>query len=189
MSAIRIRILFTAMMALAAAACDTGEPLPVPATASPAISRPPAAMPGPVVAEAPVAAAAAPLSHNTQFELGDTRILFVTQFHSESELEALLHRADEIARTSPDGPGQTQIALVVHGPSIEHFRQKNYTRNKALIDLAARLDALNVMDVKICEFSLNKAGIPRSEIPAFIESVPFAPDEIRRLTEAGYVTL
>ena len=34
---------------------------------------------------------------------------------------------------------------------------------------------------------MDKNGIERSEIPAFVETVPFAPEEIERLEAEGYV--
>ena len=42
---------------------------------------------------------------------------------------------------------------------------------------------------KICETSMSSMGVERSEVPAFIESVPYAPDEIRGLGEEGYIKL
>ena len=37
--------------------------------------------------------------------------------------------------------------------------------------------------------TLNKRGVDKDDIPAFIESVPFAPDEFKRLTSEGYINL
>ena len=67
--------------------------------------------------------------------------------------------------------------------------EKNYEKNKELVDLAAKLDAFNVIDLKICEKSLSSRGVSQDEIPSFIEPVPYAPDEIKRLTEEGYINL
>lgn len=126
---------------------------------------------------------------DVQIEIGNTRYLFVLADHSTEDLKALLTRADEIAQTSLDHFGNLEIELVIHGPTVEMFTQKNYPKNKELIDLAAKLDAFNVIDLKICEKSLASRGLSRDDIPAFIESVPYAPDEIKRLTQDGYINL
>ena len=128
-------------------------------------------------------------AEDVQINIGDTRYLFVVKDHSTAELEALLERADEIARTSLDHFRDLKIEMVIHGPSVNMFTIENYEKNKKLIDLAAKLDAFNVIDLKICEKSLENEGISRDQIPAFIDSVPYAPDEIRRLSENGYINL
>jgi intracellular sulfur oxidation DsrE/DsrF family protein len=126
---------------------------------------------------------------DVQIEIGNTRYLFVMADHSTEDLKQLLIRADEITQTSLDHFDELEIALVIHGPIVEMFTEKNYQKNKELVDLAAKLDAFNVIDVKICEKSLANRGLSSKEIPSFIESVPYAPDEIKRLTADGYINL
>src|SRR5690606_6658752 len=115
------------------------------------------------------------------------RYLFVLEDHSEEELEALLRRADEVARTSLDRFDRLDIALVVHGPSVRLFTGGD--DNRELVDLAAKLAAFDVVDVKICRESLKAEGISEGRVPSFIEAVPSAPDEIARLSASGDVTL
>ena len=43
--------------------------------------------------------------------------------------------------------------------------------------------------MRICDTTMSSMGVERSEIPAFIESVPYAPDEIRRLVEKKHINL
>ncbi|MBI1732489.1 MAG: DsrE family protein [Gammaproteobacteria bacterium] len=144
----------------------------------------------PASVTAPVAAAPQPpATARTQFELGNTRYLFVLDQHDDKDLLALLQRADEIARTSLQHFGDLDIALVIHGPSVQLFTQSAYLEHRELIDLAARLDAFGVIDLKICETSLREAGIADADIPSFIERVPYAPDEMIRLTRNGYINL
>lgn len=127
--------------------------------------------------------------NDRQLEIGNTRYLFVAAEHTAEELQALLQRVDEITQSEPESHDQLDIALVIHGQNINMFTQKNYEQNKSMIDLAAKLDAFEVIDLKVCEWSMSQQGIQRSEIPSFVESVPFAPDEIKRLTAAGYINL
>jgi intracellular sulfur oxidation DsrE/DsrF family protein len=137
----------------------------------------------------PVASAEFRPAANAQVALGNTRYLFVVRDHSGAELDALLHRVDDIARESLDRFDNLRIALVIHGPAVRQFAQKNYSANRELIDLAAKLDAFEVIDVKICERSLTSEGLSKADIPSFIDPVPFAPDEIARLGTEGFVSL
>ena len=69
---------------------------------------------------------------------------------------------------------------------------RDFLKNDIFIEsrnLAAKLDAFNVIDLKICETTMNNFGITRDEVPSFIESVPFAPDEIEKLSAEGYINL
>jgi len=107
--------------------------------------------------------------------------------HSLDELRVLLDRAEELAMR-PQSPGEkASVVLVLHGPEVEFFAISNYPRYKDIVDKAARLDAFDVVDVKICRTMMEKLGVERDEIPAFIEQVPYGPGEVERLVREGYV--
>jgi hypothetical protein len=107
--------------------------------------------------------------------------------HSLEELRILLDRAEELAmRPQPQGE-QAGVVLVLHGPEVEFFAISNYPRYKDVVDQAARLDAFDVVDVKICRSMMEKLGVEREEIPAFIEQVPYGTGEVERLVREGYV--
>jgi hypothetical protein len=80
------------------------------------------------------------------------------------------------------------IAFVLHGPEVEIFFRDNYSRYKPIVDLAAKLSALNVVDIKVCRTRLRYLETDVDQLFPFVDSVPFGPDEIERLTgEAGFV--
>ena len=107
--------------------------------------------------------------------------------HSLDELRVLLERAEELAMR-PQPPGEKAgIVLVLHGPEVEFFAISNYPRYKEIVDRAARLDAFDVVDVKICRTMMEKLGVEQADIPAFIEQVPYGPGEVERLVREGYV--
>lgn len=115
--------------------------------------------------------------------------LFDIKDHSLAELNALLARAEEVSLAKADEFKDLEIVMILHGPDIKWFTQQNAGQNKQLVDLAARLDANNVIDMKVCETSLSFQGVDREDIPAFIESVPYAPKEIKRHLQGGYINL
>ncbi len=107
--------------------------------------------------------------------------------HSLDELRVLLDRAEELA-TRPQPRGRkASVVLVLHGPEVEFFAISNYSRYKDIVDQAARLDAFDVVDVKICQSMLEQLNVAQEDIPAFIEQVPYGPGEVERLVREGYV--
>ena len=128
----------------------------------------------------------------TQFNIGNKSYLFDVSDHTYEELEALLQRAAEISQLQPenyDQYDQLDIVMILHGPDIDWFTLRNYEQNRRLVDLAARLDAFEIIDMKVCETVMDMRGVRREEIPSFIEPVPYAPDEIKRLLNEGYINL
>jgi len=108
--------------------------------------------------------------------------------HSREEIMALLDRAEQIAGNQ--SPLQrTPIAVVLHGPDMRLFVKQNYDENMDIVDLARRLDTAGVIDFKACSTSAKSRGYSDEQFPSFVEMVPFAPAEIRRLRKEGYVRL
>jgi len=129
------------------------------------------------------------VSDDLQINLDKSRYLFDVTEHSVEDLLSLLNRIDEIAESGQAGYEELDIVMILHGPDINMFTYQNYDENKPLVDLAAKLDAFNIIDMKVCETSLPVVGVLRQDIPPFIESVPYAPTEKKRLTNEGYINL
>jgi len=141
------------------------------------------------VAKVPAQSQVATETTQTQFNIGNKSYLFDISNHSLEELEALLKRAEEIGRLQPSNYDGLKIVMILHGPDIDWFTQNNYEHNRQLVDLAAELDALEIIDMKVCETTMSGRGVNREDIPLFIESVPYAPDEMQRLLHEGYINL
>ncbi len=43
-------------------------------------------------------------------------------------------------------------------------------------NLAKRLDTFDIIDLKVCEITMESMEIDRNQLPPFIESDPYAPD-------------
>ena len=117
------------------------------------------------------------------------RYLFRITLHTPVEIEGLLTRAEQLAKARRPADRRAGIALVLHGPEIEIFARKNYSKYKSIVDRAARLDADGVIEVKMCQTEMRSRGIRTEDVPAFIEFVPYGPDEEERLQRRGYVYL
>lgn len=128
-------------------------------------------------------------SPQTQFTIGNKSYLFDISNHNIEELEALLRRAQDVTQLDSSNYGDLEIVMILHGPDIDWFTQQNYERNLELVDLAAKLDAFDIIDMKVCETAMSARGVKREDIPSFIETVPYAPDEMQRLLDEGYINL
>jgi hypothetical protein len=106
--------------------------------------------------------------------------------HTLAELKQLLEQAEKIANGGTEYNTDEPIAVVLHGEEIKAFVRSNYRDHKALVDLAARLDAFNIIEVKACKRWIGANGIMANELPPFIETVPFGGAERNRLVKAGY---
>ena len=107
--------------------------------------------------------------------------------HTIEELQVLFERAETLARTPRVTEDNASVVLVLHGPEVEFFSTRNYDRYREIVDRAARLDALDIVDVRICQTMMAERGIARDDIPPFIEQVPLGTLELERLLDDGYV--
>lgn len=118
--------------------------------------------------------------------LTDKAVLDIS-VHTVEELDVLLERAEQYAMTPRSREEEASIVLVLHGPEVEFFSIKNYDKYKGIVDRAARLDAFDIIDVKICQTMMSIRGVERDDIPSFIEQVELGSAEINRLEAAGYL--
>lgn len=80
------------------------------------------------------------------------------------------------------------VAIVVHGPEVSIFQRENYLIHKEIVDLAARLSALGILDISVCETRLSLEGAEKDSVYPFVDTVPFGPAEVDRLlVEENYV--
>lgn len=126
---------------------------------------------------------------DSQFTIGNKRYLYDISEHSIEELQSLLQRAEEITQAGTEDLEDLEIVMILHGPDINWFTLDNYNENKELVDLAMRLDTFDIIDLKVCETAMEELEIDRNQIPTFIEPIPYAPNEIKRLSDDGYTHL
>ena len=115
-----------------------------------------------------------------------SEFLALVALHTLAELKQLLEQAEKIANGESQYNTNEPISVVLHGEEIKAFVRRNYRSNKALVDLAARLDAFNIIEVKACKRWMGANGIMENELPPFVEAVPFGAGERERLEKAGY---
>jgi intracellular sulfur oxidation DsrE/DsrF family protein len=114
----------------------------------------------------------------------DQRYLAEFELHTAQEMQAFLLRAEQLMI---DGAipldGEPRVAFVLHGPEVRILLRKNYLQNKAVVDKAAALSALGVVEIKACRTWMGGDGIDPADLQFFVETVPYGPSEVRRLVE------
>lgn len=115
------------------------------------------------------------------------RYLADISLHTVEELQLLFDRVDELVERPRSDREAPLVSLVLHGPEVEFFALANYASYKGLVDRAARLAALGAVDIRICQTRMKQLGIATDQVPAFLEQVPYGPDEVERLLGEGYV--
>ncbi|MFT5663291.1 MAG: intracellular sulfur oxidation DsrE/DsrF family protein [Gammaproteobacteria bacterium] len=106
--------------------------------------------------------------------------VFDVTVSSVQELTVVLDRADSL-RSLFDPQQHGRISIVLHGNELQLFQKGNYLANQSIVDRARLLDRDNIIDIKACQTMMRTLNIQQSELPSFIEQVPYAPAEIFRL--------
>ncbi len=115
------------------------------------------------------------------------------ELQSDDELIQLLDRAGQILmQEGPlppvDAGSGALVTLVLHGPVLKSLLRENYRDNRALVDRAASLSALGVIDVKACKSWMTYNEINPEQLHPFIEVVAYGPAEVERLVkDRGYL--
>lgn len=106
--------------------------------------------------------------------------VFDVTVSTPEELQVVLDRADSLRELfNPDQ--HSRIAIVLHGEELQLFQKNGYSVNQSIIERARLLDQDQIIDIKACQTMMRDLNIQQSELPLFIEQVPFAPTEIERL--------
>ena len=117
-----------------------------------------------------------------QAEPKEEGYVFSVTVTSAQELDVVLNRAEDL-RSLFDPEQHSRIAIVLHGKELQLFQEQNYSSNMSVVDRARLLDQDNIIDIKACQTMMRTLNIGQNELPSFIEQVPFAPAEIKRLEE------
>ncbi len=115
--------------------------------------------------------------------------VFSVTVESAEQLNVVLNRAEDL-RELFDPKQHGKIAVVLHGDELRLFHKGRASLNQSLVDRARMLDQDNIIDIKACQTMMRTLKIEQEELPSFIEQVPFAPAEVKRLQkEEGFTRL
>ena len=106
------------------------------------------------------------------------------ELHTSAELFSVLQRADKLLMDGVALQSEpAAVTFVLHGAEVISLLRQNYRQNKALVDLAARLSALGVVEIMACESWMGGNSVAEEDLQPFVKTVRYGPDEIRRLVD------
>ena len=103
--------------------------------------------------------------------------------NSPEEIVQALLRAESLFRDGAALQIAEPLVFVLHGPEVAIFFRENYGKYKSVVDLAARLSALEVIDVRVCRTRMGVLGREDGALVPFVTTVPFGPAEVERLID------
>ncbi len=114
----------------------------------------------------------------------DARYVADIELQTSAELMVLLQRASQLlADGVAEQEGGARVTFVLHGPVILDLLRQNYPANRDLVNLAASLSALQVVDIKVCRTWMGSNAVDESDLQPFLEPVNLAASEVRRLRQ------
>lgn len=114
-----------------------------------------------------------PIDYLGRIELGDP-----------AAVTGALERAERFYfKESASQEAYSPVVLVIHGSEVGIFFKENYEMYKSIVDLAARLSAFNVIDIRVCETSARGLGLDLKTLFPFVDTVVYGPTEVVRLIE------
>ena len=116
-------------------------------------------------------------------EINHSGFIARIELEKADDLLSALRRAEAYYQAEGMNLNHPSVAFVIYGPPVAMFFKKNYQQYSEVVDLAAKLTALKVIDVKVCKYSFVKEGLDNKNLLPFVSTVPFGPDEVVRLIE------
>ena len=117
-------------------------------------------------------------------EAAGQRYLAEIEVHTADEMLSILQRTEDLLRQGAIPlDGDPRVAFVLHGPEVYVLLRQNYFDNKEVVDRAASLSALGVVEIMACETWMGSKGIDPDELQPFVATVPYGPAEERRLVK------
>jgi len=120
----------------------------------------------------------------------EQRYVVDIELQTTQELRQLLERAEQLLLAGVKVPrgGEAKVTFVLHGPVLKSLLRSNYLENKRLVDLAASLSAMDVIDVKACRAWMKGHGHEEQELQPFVETVSYGPAVVKSLlAEKNYL--
>jgi uncharacterized protein len=96
------------------------------------------------------------------------------------EVLAVLSRAEQFYLDEGMRQNFSPVVFVLYGPEVAIFFKENYFRYRPIVDLAAKLSALNVVDIRVCETQSHQMGLDLKMLYPFVGTVPVGPVEQSR---------
>jgi len=114
------------------------------------------------------------------------KVVYDVNVKTLAAMNGVLDRASFLSKLTGADPFDSSIVLVLHGPEIEFFARKNYSKYKKLMHRAQSLVEGETLKIRMCKLAAEGLGFKPSQIHGFVEVVPMGDAEIIRLQNEEY---
>jgi len=120
---------------------------------------------------------------------GEQHYVADIELQTVEEFRGLLEGAEELLLLGEVSQGEVVgVTFVLHGQVVRNLLRQNYLANKKTVDLAARLSAMGVIEVKACRTWMGGHGVNEGDLQPFVGAVAYGPGEVLRLAkEKNYI--
>ncbi|CAH0992799.1 hypothetical protein SIN8267_02936 [Sinobacterium norvegicum] len=109
------------------------------------------------------------------------------RLHTAVELSQLLQRADVLySQGQLADDAAAPITFILHGEEGRAFLQNNYQQHHMLVDLAAKLTALNIVQIRVCKTWLGSQGLMPEQLVPFVGTVENGPRAVSEFKQQPY---
>ena len=109
------------------------------------------------------------------------KVVYDVNVKTLTAMNGVLDRASFLSKITGADPFDSSIVLVLHGPEIEFFARKNYSKYKELMHRAQSLVEGETLKIRMCKLAAEGRGFKPSQIHGFIKMIPMGDAEIIRL--------
>ena len=109
------------------------------------------------------------------------KVVYDVNVKTLGAMNSVLDRASFLSKITGAHPFDSSIVLVLHGPEIEFFARKNYSKYKELMHRAQSLVEGETLKIKMCKIAAEGHGFKPNQIHGFVRMVPMGDAEIVRL--------
>lgn len=114
----------------------------------------------------------------------DSRVYLQISPNGQDDLEALFQALED--SLAANEPQSEPVIVMLHGPEAIPFLRANYLENRQIVDRAAKLQAFNRIELRMCESWMRRNGYDDDDLLPFVRTVPSAPAEVEQLERDGY---
>ncbi|MFK7976760.1 MAG: DsrE family protein [Halioglobus sp.] len=128
---------------------------------------------------------------HAQAETASADQLYVVdiELQTADEFYDLLSRAEQLLVEGASlATNEAKVSFVLHGPVLKNLSREDYLANKKLVDLAASLSAMDVIEVKACRAWMRHNGMEEAQLLPFVETVPYGPGAVKAMLQSENYT-
>jgi intracellular sulfur oxidation DsrE/DsrF family protein len=111
-------------------------------------------------------------AENRTAELMSDNYVAKIELNTAEELYGVLQKAEKHYLDNGLVVDLPPVTFVLHGAEAHSLVREQYLKNKGLVDLAARLTALKVVKIQVCENWMGGNGIAKDSLQPFVSTIP-----------------